>query len=186
MSGPAASSASPNVLVRANVVGTALFVVSATVAAVVFTEPVRVVGVVVALALFAVGVFSFLSSYWTAVQRSRSSNIAVSQLYFLSGPATPAAVRRTMNGALAVQVIVAFATAIGRSSTGGHRGSSLAFGVLVPMFGLGLNGLWCARNGAFEPRADGTAHAPNAANVNGNSRDVPPSPQESEENANHG
>jgi hypothetical protein len=30
--------------------------------------------------------------------------------------------------------------------------SPLAFGILVPVFGLGLCGLWGARYGTFEPR----------------------------------
>jgi hypothetical protein len=28
----------------------------------------------------------------------------------------------------------------------------MAFGFLVPMFGLGMSGLWGARYGTFEPR----------------------------------
>ena len=85
-------------IVRTNVIGTALFVVSATLSAIVFTAPLRLAAVVVALALFATGIFSFLWSYWTAVQRSRIDNIAVAQLYFLAGGSTPRQVRRTMNG----------------------------------------------------------------------------------------
>ena len=50
------------------------------------------------------------------------------------------------------------------SATGpdGSPGSSLAVGILVPMFGIGLNGLWCAFHGVFEPRVDpaGTAKMP--------------------------
>jgi hypothetical protein len=162
-------------IVRANLIGTALFAISAVVAAVVFTEPLRVVGVVVALTLFTVGVFAFLSSYWTAVQRSRTDNIAVAQLYFLGSGAAPSSIKRQMNGALLIQVVVAFATALARTSTAGKSGSTLAFGVLVPMFGLGLNGLWCARHGRFIPRNGGGAAGENTAKVMSNSQDVPPS-----------
>jgi uncharacterized membrane protein len=60
---------------------------------------------------------------------------------------------------LAVQITVALATALARSeSEDGSPGTSLAVGILVPMFGLGLNGLWCAFHGVFPPRprrADG-------------------------------
>ena len=57
------------------------------------------VGAITALALFAVGVFAFLWSYWNAVQRSRRDEIGVAQLYLLLGPPTPPRVRRMMLGA---------------------------------------------------------------------------------------
>jgi hypothetical protein len=44
------------------------------------------------------------------------------------------------------------ATALSRPSTDGRAGSTLAFGVLVPMLGIGLNGLASARHGTFPPR----------------------------------
>ena len=34
----------------------------------------------------------------------------------------------------------------------GNPGSSLAVGFLVPMFGIGMNGLWASRHAAFGPR----------------------------------
>lgn len=139
-------------IVRANLWGTALFTVSAVVAAAVFDDLTRTIGVVVAIALFAIGTFAFLWGYWTAVQRSRTEEMAVTELYFLMGPAIPPVVRTWMNGALAVQTVAGVATALARPTTDGRAGSTLAFGVLVPMFGLGLNGLWAARYGAFGPR----------------------------------
>jgi hypothetical protein len=62
-------------------------------------------------------------------------------------------VTRVMNLALAVQVIVALTTTLARpNGPDGNPGSSLAVGFLVPMLGLGLNGLWAAHHGRFEPR----------------------------------
>jgi len=55
--------------------------------------------------------------------------------------------------ALAAQTLVGIACAIARPSTDGKSGSVLAFGVLVPMLGLGLNGLWASTHGAFAQRA---------------------------------
>ena len=52
------------------------------------------VAAVTALALFAIGVFAFLWSYYNAVQRSRRDEIGVAQLYLLLGPPTPPRVRR--------------------------------------------------------------------------------------------
>lgn len=146
-------------LMTLDIVGTAMFTVSAIVAAVVFEGAAKVQGVVVDLALFAVGVATFLLGYWTAVQRSRQDEMSVAELFFLLGAAIPARVKRTMNLCLIVQTVVAITTAMTRLSTpssttpsGSSAGSTLAFGVLVPMFGLGLNGLWAATHGAFGPR----------------------------------
>jgi hypothetical protein len=143
-----------DVLVRVDVGATALFVVTAVAAAVFFTSGWQWVGAVTALALFAAGVFAFLWAYYNAVQRSRTEEISVLQLYVLVGPATPSRVRRLMLGALAVQVLTALTTALARpDGPDGGPGSSLALGFLVPMFGFGLNGLWAAYHGAFRPRA---------------------------------
>lgn len=139
-------------IVRLDLVGTAVFVASAAGAAVATEGAARVQGVAVALVLFAVGIFAFLWGYWTAVQRSRTDELSVAELYFLVGEPTPREVKRPMNLALAVQCVVGLATALARPSTDGRPGSTLAFGVLVPMFGLGLNGLWAARHGRFGPR----------------------------------
>jgi hypothetical protein len=146
-------------IVRLNVIGTVLFTVSAVLAAVVFDGPAKVQGVVVDLALFAIGVTAFLWGYWVAVQRSRQDELSVAELYFLLGAAIPRDVKRTMNLCLLVQTVVAVATAMTRlttpsdtASSGSSAGSTLAFGVLVPMFGLGLNGLWAAVHGNFGPR----------------------------------
>ncbi|MBA3289601.1 MAG: hypothetical protein H0U21_16570 [Acidimicrobiia bacterium] len=144
-----------NVLVKVNAAGTALFAVTAALAAIVFTTAWQWVAAITVLVLFAVGVFAFLWSYWNAVQRSREVEIAVSQLYLLTGPSTPSSVRRPMIGLLAAQAVIALATTLARlDGPDGKPGSSLALGVLVPMFGLGLNGLWAAYHGAFPRRQD--------------------------------
>lgn len=140
-------------IIRFNVAATAVFFVVALVTTVAFNDTMRVVVVVVSLALFAVGVASFLLGFFAAVQRSRDDEIAVSQLFFLSGSTAPATVKRTMLAALVVQAVVGIGCAIARPSTDGKAGSVLAFGVLVPMLGLGLNGLWSSRYGQFAPRA---------------------------------
>ena len=137
-----------------DVVGTVAFVITATYAAVVFSTTAQWVGAITAMALFAVGIFVFLWSFWTAVQRSREEQIGVMQIYLLLGEPTPPRVRRTMLAMLAVQITVAFVTAFARSEADdGSPGTSLAVGILVPMFGLGLNGLWCAFHGVFPQRA---------------------------------
>lgn len=143
-------SASP--IVRFNLFASVLFAVVAVVSAVVFDDVFRVVIVVVSLTLFAAGVATFLIGFFAAVQRSRESEISVSQLFFLTGDVAPGDVKVPMLAALAVQTVAGIATAIARPSTDGKTGSVLAFGVLVPMLGLGLNGLWASRHGAFTER----------------------------------
>lgn len=150
---PAGRGAAADLLVRLDLAGTAVFAVTAALAAGLFTTAWQWVGAITALALFTIGVFAFLWSYYNAVQRSRTEEIAVTQLYFLAGDPTPAPVRRTMLGALVVQVLIATVTALARpNGPDGRPGSSLALGFLVPMFGFGLNGLWAAYHGRFPPR----------------------------------
>ncbi|NNE12254.1 MAG: hypothetical protein HKN41_08425 [Ilumatobacter sp.] len=159
-----------DVIVQINLALTAVFAVTASYAAAVFSTASQWVAAVTALALFAIGVFAFLWSYWNAVQRSRSQEISVTQLYLLLGDAIPSPVRRTMNLTLLMQVVIAVATTAARpDGPDGNPGSSLAVGILVPMLGFGLNGLWAAYHGDFETRAN-----------------LPPSSDEIRQNADHG
>ena len=131
------------------------------------------------MTLFAVGVFSFLWSFWNAVQRSREEQIGVMQMYLLLGDPTPGRVRRIMLSMLAIQITVALATALARSeSEDGSPGTSLAVGILVPMLGLGLNGLWCAFHGVFPPRPD--------LDARGGATDVVTSEPAIDKNGDHG
>ena len=98
------------------------------------------------LALFAVGCVVFLWAYALAVARSRTDLIGIGGLYFLHGTA-PKVVAFRLRLALIIEVAVAVATSAVRVYT------SLAFGILVPVFGLGLCGLWGARFGTFAPRS---------------------------------
>jgi hypothetical protein len=143
------------VIVLADLIGTVAFAITAIYAAVVFSTTAQWVGAITAMVLFAVGVFAFLWSFWNAVQRSRTEQIGVLQMYLLLGEPTPRRIRWSMLALLVTQIVIAFATALGRSeSEDGSPGTSLAVGILVPMLGLGLNGLWCAFHGVFPPRAD--------------------------------
>ena len=157
-----------SLIVKINLAMTGLFVISSVVAAAVFTQPWKSIAVVVSLVCFAVGITVFLWGYWTAVQRSREDEISVAAMYFLIDGAAPASVSKILNSTLAVQVIVAVATAISRSSTDGKAGSTLAFGILVPMMGLGFSGLWASMYGTFSPRqlAD-SAEVPHPDTQNG-------------------
>lgn len=153
--GRVAGETAGDVLITVNLAGTAVFAVTAALAAGFFTTPLQWVAAITALVLFAIGVFAFLWSYYNAVQRSRRDVISVTGLYLLLGDPTPPRVRRVMLATLLVQFVVAVATTFARlEGPDGKPGSSLALGFLVPMFGFGLNGLWAAYHAAFPPRPD--------------------------------
>jgi hypothetical protein len=133
-------------LLRFDWQATLVFVITACLGTVT-DGPLRSVAVLVALVLFAIGCVVFLMAYAEALQRSRYDEIGIGGLYFLAGTA-PVAIRRSFRLALLLQVVVAVVTASIRLY------SSLAFGLLVPMLGLGLMGLWGARYGTFGPRVD--------------------------------
>jgi hypothetical protein len=140
-------------LVRINLALTGVFLLTATYAAVDFSTTAQWVGAGTAMLLFAIGVFAFLWSYWSAVQRSRTEEIAVTQLYLLMGTAIPSPVRRMMYVALGGQFAIAIVTTLMRpNGPDGNPGSSLAVGFLVPMLGFGLNGLWAVAHGTFSTR----------------------------------
>lgn len=148
------SQAAGDRIIQADLALTLVFAVTAAYAAAVFDTTAQWVGAATAMTLFAIGVFTFLWSYWAAVQRSRTSEIAVSQLYLLLGPAIPGPAKRAMLGALAAQFVIALVTTLARpDGREGSPGSSLAVGFLVPMLGFGLNGLWAARHATFAVRA---------------------------------
>lgn len=99
----------------------------------------------VAIVLFVIGFGVFLWAYALAVARSRNDAIGIGGLYFLVGSA-PKVVAFRLRLALALEVAVAIASASIRPYT------SVAFGILVPLLGLALCGLWGARFGSFPER----------------------------------
>lgn len=128
----------------AAVVATAVFAVVAVCAAVARRQ-LNEVAVVVSLALFGAGCVAFAWAFLVAIGRSRRHAISMGGLFFLQGSA-PRPVQRWLLGCLAVQVVVALATAAA------HPFTNQAFVVLAPMFGLGCAALWGARHGSFPAR----------------------------------
>ena len=100
---------------------------------------------VASLAMFAVGVVTFLWAYFIALQRSRTEDVSVAGLYLLSEGA-PKVVKRHLLGSLTLQTVLAIVAASVRPFT------AVAFGLLAPVLGMGLAGLWSARHGTFRPR----------------------------------
>lgn len=140
--------------VRANVIATTVFAVACVVALLWRHRGWAEAGFVgLSLVLFAVGVATALVAYAGAVERSRTSDIGVAALYLLSGPVAPRTLKWRMHGAWAVQIVGALTVGIlGSIGLGSGQRNVLAFGSLVPMLGIGLNGLWSSRHGSFGPR----------------------------------
>lgn len=141
-------------IVEFDLVGTAVFVVALAVAV-----PLRshrfaqfLIGGV-SMFLFAIGVITTLWAYTHALERSRTEEVGVANLYLLTGATAPPRVKRAMTGALVLQMVAAIAGAwVGVVGLDKGDLNALAFGVLVPMFGIGVNGVWAARHGSYGPR----------------------------------
>lgn len=146
-------------LIRASWGGTLLFTaaaVGALVAPDAFGRPFAVV----AGLLFFGGIVAFLAAYFHAIGRSRTDLIGVGGLYFLAGCA-PVGVQVAMLTSLALEVAVGVAAAAIRfSSLVDDDLNPLAFGILVPVWALGLAGLWGARHGTFPARATTPSNEP--------------------------
>jgi hypothetical protein len=136
-------------LLRADTYGTALFLITALSGAIHEGFP-RTVAAVVACVLFMAGCTAFLWAIWLAAQRSRTDAIGMGGLFFLLEPVAPPAVRRPFAVLLIVQFVVGITAAVATRNV--RPFTPLAFGALVPMFGLGLAGVWAAKYGAFGAR----------------------------------
>lgn len=100
----------------------------------------------VSVMLFVVGTAALLWAYALGVSRSRTELITVPGLFFLVGDVAPRATRRQLRIAAIVETVAVVAAASIRPYT------EVAFGILAPMFGLGLMGMWGGRYGEFPPR----------------------------------
>ena len=130
-------------IIRLSIIGTAVFVLVGLQATLL---PDRAeVFVAVSLLEFVLGCGAFAWAFLSAVDRSRTENIGIGGLFFASGSA-PGRVRLLLVGSLVVQTVAAIVFASVRLYT------PLAFGVLAPMWSLGLTGLWVARHGTFPSR----------------------------------
>ena len=130
-------------IVRASWLGTAALIVTSVLGLV--ARPLAPLALVVDLALFAAGTVIFFVAFLKAVDRSRTEQVGVMNVFFLDHSA-PKDVKRQLLGSLVVQTAAAIAIAALKPNT------SLAFAVLAPVFGLSLAGLWGARHGSFPER----------------------------------
>jgi len=131
-------------VVQASWAGTVIFALTAILGTLVSAAD--IVALVVSVAMFLIGTGVFFAAFVRAVNRSRTDEIGVMNLFFLDTSA-PRPVRLSLLASFLVEVVVAIATAALRTNT------SIAFGILAPVYGLSLSGLWGARYGTFPKRA---------------------------------
>lgn len=140
-------------VIVASWLSTGVFTVAA-VLAVVAPDTFDLTFLVLSLLLFGLGCAVFAVDLVLAASRSRTAAMGIGGLFFLAGAAPPS-VQRHLMGSLAVQVVVSIAAAaIGFARIGDRELNALAFGILVPMVGLGWSGLWGVRWGLFADRVE--------------------------------
>ena len=157
--------------IRLSVLGTALFVVTGVIATIDVDRP--QVFVAVSLVEFAVGTIVFAYAFLRAVGRSRTETIGIGGLFFGAGSA-PRNVRTVLVGSFAVQTVAAIVFASIRLYT------SLAFGVLAPMWALGFTGLWVSIHGTFPPREPEPTRAARRSAASGR-EESPPAPRDEQD-----
>lgn len=138
------------ILVRLSWTATAVYAVAA--GAGIVSDGARIIALLVALLLFLLGALGILVALFMAAGRSRTEDIAVGSLFLFQGD-VPRTTQRALHGATLAQTVVAIAAASARPY------SSLAFGILVPIFGVACTGLWGARHGRYPARPVPTSPA---------------------------
>ena len=106
-----------------------------------------------ACVLFVIGTGAFLWAYALGISRSRTDLVSISGLFFLGGSVAPRDVRRPFRVALVVEIVAVVAAASVRPYT------EVAFGILAPMYAMGLMATWGGRYGTFPDRPQKTATA---------------------------
>jgi hypothetical protein len=131
-------------IINASWAGTGLYVALA-IAGTFFPDLFAIPTAIVSGTLFVIGCVAFFWAYAVAVSRSRTDLIGIGGLYFLEGTA-PKIVRYRLRLSFALEIVAALVSSSIRPFT------PMAFGFLVPVFGLGMCGLWGARHGTFVPK----------------------------------
>jgi hypothetical protein len=126
-------------------------VVGTSIAAAALPDTFGIVHAALSGVLFVIGTGALLWAYALGVSRSRSVAITLAGLFFLAGGSAPPYVRRRFWTALGVEIAAVVAAALIRTAP---EHGEVAFGVLAPMFGLGVMSVWGGRHGMFPPKAE--------------------------------
>lgn len=103
---------------------------------------------IICSATFVFGVGLFALGLWNGIQRSRVDEVTLTGLVAVDHTHVPRSVRNRLWLAILVQLVLSIVFASLRPFT------QQAFGLLVPMLGLGLATLWGSRFAVFHPREE--------------------------------
>jgi len=103
---------------------------------------------VVCSLLFVAGTLLLGLGLWNGIQRSRREEVTLTGLLSVDKSHVPVSTRNKLWLAIGAQTAIAMLFAALRPFT------EQAFGLLVPMVGLGFAGLWGSRFAKFHPRED--------------------------------
>jgi hypothetical protein len=130
-------------IVRIDAAGTAALVLATALASAVTSGWTGAVNFGVSGVLFLGGCLAFAVGFLRAVGRSRNEQIDLAGLFYLTGAAPPD-VRRAMLGLWFAQIAAATVSIFTVSPP---------WGVMAPVWGIGLLTLWSGRHGRFPERA---------------------------------
>lgn len=133
---------------RFTVMVTVIHAVTTVIALAIEDPTVRGIVAAISVGFFFLGAAVFMVAFVLAAARSRGEALWFGGVFFLTGGVVDPSVRRLFWGSLAVQVVV------GLAGAGLAPFTTLAFGVLVPLCGLGFMALHGARWGEFTPRTE--------------------------------
>lgn len=122
--------------------GTAAFVAVTAVAAAWRRDAADLASLAVSGVLFVGGCVAFTVGFLRAVGRSRTEDVDIAGVVYLTGSA-PRPVRRALLGLWFLQIGVATASVFAVQPP---------FGVMAPMWGIGLITVWASQHGTFPPR----------------------------------
>ncbi len=129
-------------IVRLDAVGTAVLVLVTIVASFWEGTATDLLNLVVSGALFLGGCAAFTVGFFRAVGRSRTEVVDLAGLFYLTGSA-PRVARRSLLGLWFLQITTAAASVVAVQPP---------FGVMAPVWGIGLLAVWGSRHGSFPVR----------------------------------
>lgn len=129
-------------IIRASAIGTGALLLATLAASVAESRATDLVNLVVSAALFLGGSGAFIAGFLVAVGRSREEEVDLAGLFYLTGTA-PRRPRALLLGLWFAQIAIA---------TVSVATVEPPFGVMAPLWGIGLLTLWGARHGTFPPR----------------------------------
>ncbi len=132
-------------IVRADLIGTIALAVVSIATGVAPTDATELASLIVAGVLFVGGCAAFAVGFLRAVGRSRTEVIDLPGLFWLTASAPEGARRRLRALVIAQSVIAVASVAVVRPP----------FGVMAPVWGVGLVTLWTGRYGTFPSQPPG-------------------------------